>query len=98
MSLVWVIALPLIDMSSVMLVRMLKRQHTGLPDNLHIHFVLKRLGYKEAQVIGILGLASLAFGILAIAPLYFGIKESDLFYAFLCLNILFFWFTLRLRQ
>jgi UDP-GlcNAc:undecaprenyl-phosphate GlcNAc-1-phosphate transferase len=98
MSLVWVIALPLIDMSSVMLLRILKTRHAGLPDNLHMHFVLKRLGYEDVKVIRILGLASAAFGILAIAPLYFAIKESDLFYAFLCLNILFFWFTLRLRQ
>jgi UDP-GlcNAc:undecaprenyl-phosphate GlcNAc-1-phosphate transferase len=97
MSLVWIIALPLIDMSSVMLTRILKIRHVGLPDNLHIHFVLKRLGYENVKVIQVLGLVSIAFGLFAMASLYFNLKESDLFYAFISLNILFFWFTTRLR-
>jgi UDP-GlcNAc:undecaprenyl-phosphate GlcNAc-1-phosphate transferase len=98
MSLVWIIALPLVDMSAVMLTRILKSKHTGLSDNLHIHFVLKHLGYEDVKVIQVLGLVSIAFGLFAVASLYFGIKESDLFYAFISLNILFFWVTLRFRK
>lgn len=98
MSLVWIIALPLVDMSCVMLTRILKSKHTGLPDNLHVHFVLKRGGYEDAKVIQVLGLASIVFGLFALASLYFNLKESDLFYAFISLNVLFFWITLRFRR
>lgn len=98
MILVWVIALPLMDMSSVMLMRSIKKRNTTLPDNLHIHFTLKSRGLSDQQILLVLGLTSVATGFFALTSIHLGIKESYLFYLFLVTNGLFFLGTRSLRK
>jgi UDP-GlcNAc:undecaprenyl-phosphate GlcNAc-1-phosphate transferase len=60
---VWVIGVPLVDMSSVMLLRLLRGRSPFHADRQHMHYVLLDAGFSVAQVVAIMTATSAAFGL-----------------------------------
>ncbi|MBM4221360.1 MAG: undecaprenyl/decaprenyl-phosphate alpha-N-acetylglucosaminyl 1-phosphate transferase [Gammaproteobacteria bacterium] len=80
---VWILSVPLLDMGSVMLLRIFRRKSPFHADRQHMHYVLLDAGYSVGQVVGIMTITSLGFGLAALLAHEAGAPESALFLAFL---------------
>ncbi len=60
---VWILAVPLVDMSSVMLLRMFQGRSPFRADRQHIHYLLLDAGFSVSQVVAITAAASAGFGL-----------------------------------
>lgn len=80
---VWIIGVPLLDMGSVMLLRMSQKRSPFFGDRQHMHYVLLDSGYSVNQVVGMMSAASFAFGLAALAAREAAVPEAVLFAAFL---------------
>jgi UDP-GlcNAc:undecaprenyl-phosphate GlcNAc-1-phosphate transferase len=82
---VWILAMPLLDMGSVMLVRLMQRKSPFHADQQHMHHVLLHAGYSVNQVVGIMAALSLFFGAIGILAELKGVPQGLMFFAFLVL-------------
>jgi len=80
---VWILAVPLLDMGSVMLLRLHQRKSPFHADQQHLHHVLLKAGYSVNQVVGIMAGSSLLLGVIGIAAERGGMPEAVMFAAFL---------------
>ncbi|MEO5371694.1 MAG: hypothetical protein H7833_16625 [Magnetococcus sp. DMHC-1] len=80
---VWLIAVPLIDMFSVMLRRILQKRHPFAPDRKHFHHLLLHLGWSVNRTVLFLAGLSLVFGLLGILGDRLKIPEYVMFVAIL---------------
>lgn len=60
-TVLWIMALPVMDMALVMIKRIMKKRSPLIADNSHIHHILLALGYSPKQILFILGLLAIAF-------------------------------------
>lgn len=90
----WLLAIPLIDLSSSIMRRLYTGYHPFYPDRGHIHHVLLRLGYNKRQVFLILVGSSSLFALLAITAHLLAIPEAILFYSLLIVLIGYCWFMI----
>ncbi|MBI5107790.1 MAG: undecaprenyl/decaprenyl-phosphate alpha-N-acetylglucosaminyl 1-phosphate transferase [Rhodocyclales bacterium] len=82
---VWILAMPLLDMGSVMLVRLMQRKSPFHADQQHMHHVLLHAGYSVNQVVGIMSALSLCLGATGIFADRHGVPQALMFLAFLLL-------------
>lgn len=82
---VWILAVPLLDMGSVMIFRMIHRKSPFAADRQHLHYILRDAGFSVNQVVGILGALSIALASLAILADARGVPEFVMFGGFLLL-------------
>lgn len=80
---VWLLAVPLLDMGSVMLLRVHQRKSPFHADQQHMHHLLLKAGYSVNQVVAIMAGFSLLFGVIAIAAERNGVPEAVMFVTFL---------------
>ena len=80
---VWILAVPLLDMGSVMLLRMLQHRSPFHADRQHMHYVLIDGGYSVGQVVAIKSLLSLVFAWGALQAQKLGVPEFVMFLGFL---------------
>lgn len=80
---VWILALPLLEMGSVMLLRLSQRKSPFHADQQHMHHVLLHAGYSVNQVVAIKAGFSLLCGVIAIAAERSGVPEAAMFIVFL---------------
>jgi len=84
-SAVWVLAVPLIDMASVMARRMERGTSPFKADTQHLHHLLQRIGFSvQKTAISILSVCLLC-GVAALAAERAGVPEYLMFYSFLVL-------------
>jgi UDP-GlcNAc:undecaprenyl-phosphate GlcNAc-1-phosphate transferase len=81
----WILAVPLLDMGSVMLLRLSQRKSPFHADQQHLHHVLLHAGYSVKLVIGIMSALSLACGGIGVATERQCIPQFAMFLAFLML-------------
>ena len=81
----WLIAIPLMDMTAVM-IRRIRRGHSPFkPDREHLHHICQRLGLSnKSSLLVICSIASLLAGIGILAEKY-DVSESIMFYSFVLL-------------
>jgi UDP-GlcNAc:undecaprenyl-phosphate GlcNAc-1-phosphate transferase len=84
-SLVWVLALPLIDMARVMAIRILKGKKTTLADHAHLHYQFKLRGYSIVNINTLFGFIAILTGFLSLMFIKFNVNEALLFWTFLSL-------------
>lgn len=82
---VWIMGVPLLDMGSVMLLRMSQRRSPFFGDRQHMHYLLLDGGYSVSQVVAIMTAASMAFGLAALAAREAAVPEVVLFGGFVAL-------------
>lgn len=80
---VWLLAVPLLDMGSVMLLRLHQRKSPFRGDQQHMHHVLLNAGYSVNQVVAIMAGFSLLCGVVAIAAERSGVPGVVMFVSFL---------------
>lgn len=80
---VWILAVPLLDMGSVMLLRMRQHRSPFYADRQHLHYVLLDAGYSTSQVVAVMAGASLLFGLIGLQAQRAGVPEFLLLFAFL---------------
>ena len=80
---VWILAVPLLDMGSVMLLRLSQRKSPFHADQQHMHHILLKAGYSVNQVVAIMVGFSLIYGVTGIVAERHGVPEVVMFIAFL---------------
>lgn len=90
---VWVVALPLLDMSRVMVGRIRQGKSPFVGDHMHIHHMLSSIGYSVGQVVAIKGFISFVFGAIGVVTWYMGVPEWVMFYAFLMVLLIYFYLS-----
>lgn len=80
---VWIIGLPLLDMSRVMVARIRLGKSPFVADHLHIHHMLSSIGYTVSEVVFIKAGLSLVLGGIGVGAWYLGVAEWVMFYVFL---------------
>ena len=86
----WLYAIPLWDTVSLMLRRMLKGKSPFHPGRDHLHHILLRLGYSDAQVVRFILLVAAACGLVGLWGWLWAVPDAVLFYAFLTVFALYF--------
>ncbi|MBK9245745.1 MAG: undecaprenyl/decaprenyl-phosphate alpha-N-acetylglucosaminyl 1-phosphate transferase [Burkholderiales bacterium] len=82
---VWIMGVPLLDMGSVMLLRISQRRSPFFGDRQHMHYVLLDGGYSVNQVVAMMATASATLGLATLVARELAVPEVALFAAFLAL-------------
>lgn len=80
---VWILAIPLLEMGSVMMLRLSQRKSPFHADQQHMHHVLLKAGYSVNQVVAIMAGFAFLYGVIGIACERGGVPELVMFVAFL---------------
>lgn len=84
-TMVWIMAVPLLDLASQMFIRVLQRKSPLYADRQHWYLFLLDAGYSSAQVVTAISLASLALGLFGLQAARISAPESLMFFLFLFL-------------
>jgi len=82
---VWFVALPLVDMGTVMLRRLVKGVSPFRADREHLHHVLLLAGYSVSQTGAIMLTVAVLLGLIGFAAWQWQVPESVMFYGFMAL-------------
>lgn len=85
----WFFAIPLWDTVSLMLRRIRKGQSPFHPGRDHLHHILLRMGYTDAQVVQFIHLVALVCGGIGLAGWWLGVADAVMFYAFMAVFALY---------
>ena len=88
----WLIAIPLFDMTTVMLRRIKKGKSPFYPDRTHLHHICQRLGLSSKQTLIFIVFLSVLFSFIGIEGKLYHIPEYWMFYGFLALFMTYFLF------
>lgn len=87
----YLIAIPLMDMTAIMYRRVKKGMSPFKPDRDHLHHIFERAGYNRKQTLIRISLASLLLAVIGIAAEIFHIPESIMFVTFLVIFAAYNW-------
>lgn len=82
---VWILAIPLMDTTSLMVRRVLKGRSPFAADREHLHHVLQRAGYTPGQTVAIVYALSLLLAAIGVTGWWLDVPEYAMFYAFMAL-------------
>ncbi|HGS5215539.1 UDP-N-acetylglucosamine--undecaprenyl-phosphate N-acetylglucosaminephosphotransferase [Vibrio parahaemolyticus] len=86
----WLIAIPLMDMATIMIRRIRKGQSPFQPDREHLHHICQRIGLSSGTtLIFICSMASI-FAAIGLWADFFGVSESIMFFGFLVVFTIYF--------
>lgn len=88
-TVVWIIAVPLMDTVNTMLRRTLKGRSPFSADHEHLHHIFLRAGYSVSSTVVMILLVSLLLGLIGLAGWHYGVPEYMMLYAFLLLFALY---------
>ncbi|CED70322.1 undecaprenyl-phosphate alpha-N-acetylglucosaminyl 1-phosphate transferase [Aliivibrio wodanis] len=81
----WLIAIPLMDMTTVMIRRIKRGKSPFKPDREHLHHICQRLGLSPTASLLLICSGASTCAAIGIWAEYIGISESIMFYAFLAM-------------
>ncbi len=79
----WLIAVPLMDMTSTMMRRIKKKQSPFKPDREHLHHIFQRLGLTSSQTLLAICFIAACYSGMGVTSEIIGIAEHVMFYAFI---------------
>ena len=98
-TVLWLFAMPLIEMVSAILRRLTSGKSPFKPDAEHTHHILIRLGIREKYTLVIMLLASLLMAVIGILGELYGVAERVMFFGFiLVFGIYFFSYQMVFRN
>lgn len=97
-TMLWIMAVPLLDIGGVMFRRLQKRRSLFSPDREHMHHLLQEFNFSSSQIVMIMGGLSLIFGLIGIIANYQGIAEGYMFVGFIVLFIVYYSLLIYLRK
>ncbi|MBH0057953.1 UDP-N-acetylglucosamine--undecaprenyl-phosphate N-acetylglucosaminephosphotransferase [Pseudoalteromonas sp. SWXJZ94C] len=80
----WIVAVPLIDMATIIIRRIKKGQSPFHADREHLHHIFLRAGFSSRSALCIIFCLSAVFSTIAIVSEWYAIHESIMFAGFLC--------------
>lgn len=86
---IWILAIPLMDTTGLMVRRMLKGRSPFSADREHLHHILLRAGFTHGETVGIVYALSLALAAIGLAGWWLGVPEYVMFYGFMALFALY---------
>lgn len=87
---VWILAIPLMDTTALMVRRVLKGRSPFAADREHLHHILLRAGYTPGQTVAIVYALSLLLAAIGVAGWWLDLPEYVMFYGFMALFGLYF--------
>ena len=90
----WICAIPLMDMLSIVVRRYTNGRSPFKPDRDHLHHILQRIGFSSRQVLAIISSIAVSFSLIGLSGEYFNITESIMLLGFL---MVFFLYNLIIR-
>lgn len=82
---IWILAVPLMDTTALMIRRVLKRRSPFEADRNHLHHILLRAGFTPGQTVGIVYAVAVILAGIGVAGWALGLPEYVMFYAFIAL-------------
>ena len=82
---VWILAVPLLDMGSVMFLRMIQKKSPFAADRQHLHYILVDAGFSVCQVVWMMAFVSIALAFFALLAEAHGVPEAAMFVGFVVL-------------
>ncbi|PSU22926.1 UDP-N-acetylglucosamine--undecaprenyl-phosphate N-acetylglucosaminephosphotransferase [Photobacterium kishitanii] len=79
----WLIAIPLMDMATIMIRRVRKGQSPFKPDREHLHHICQRIGLSSRMTLVVIYVLAICCAAIGIWCERLGVKESTMFIAFL---------------
>ncbi|RLM26391.1 undecaprenyl-phosphate alpha-N-acetylglucosaminyl 1-phosphate transferase [Brenneria alni] len=92
----WLIAIPLMDMTTIMVRRILRGHSPFRPDREHLHHILIRGGLKPRQALVVITGFALFLAAIAIVAERAGVAESIMLNAFIVMFVGYFWSNSRI--
>ncbi len=92
---IWLLAIPLMDIVSVMHRRMRLGKSPFTPDHNHLHHILLSAGFRVEEVVFVMAILHLLLGIIGITAFYLGVPEFIMLLGFLLAYFAYFSLTLR---
>jgi UDP-GlcNAc:undecaprenyl-phosphate GlcNAc-1-phosphate transferase len=89
MTAVWILALPLADMGTIMVRRMLRGRNPFFADREHIHHILLAMGLSHQRTTAVLFGAALALAVAGIAAEKAGVPSYFMFYGYLAVLVIY---------
>ncbi|MEH0714118.1 UDP-N-acetylglucosamine--undecaprenyl-phosphate N-acetylglucosaminephosphotransferase [Vibrio owensii] len=86
----WLIAIPLMDMATIMIRRIRKGQSPFQPDREHLHHICQRIGLSSSATLIFICLMASIFAAIGLWADFVGVSESIMFVAFLVLFVCYF--------
>ena len=81
----WLIAVPLMDMASVMIRRIRRGRSPFQPDREHLHHIFQRIGFTSSQTVIIIFLIAAMCSAFGVLGEIYELSEATMFYTFLAL-------------
>jgi UDP-GlcNAc:undecaprenyl-phosphate GlcNAc-1-phosphate transferase len=91
----WLIAVPLMDMTAIMIRRVKRGDSPFKPDREHLHHIFQRIGLSSGQTLAIICLIAATFSGVGIAGEIFDVPEYIMFYAFMLCFALYLYLLMR---
>jgi UDP-GlcNAc:undecaprenyl-phosphate GlcNAc-1-phosphate transferase len=82
---IWILAIPLMDTTALMIRRVLKGRSPFDADRNHLHHILLRSGFTPGQTVGIIYAIALLLAGIGVAGWWAGLPEYLMFYGFIAL-------------
>jgi UDP-GlcNAc:undecaprenyl-phosphate/decaprenyl-phosphate GlcNAc-1-phosphate transferase len=82
---VWILAVPLLDMGSVMFLRMIQKKSPFAADRQHLHYILVDAGFSVSQVVWTMAFVSIALAFVALLAEAHDVPEAAMFVGFVVL-------------
>lgn len=86
----WFIALPLMDMATIMTRRIRKGHSPFQPDREHLHHICQRIGLSPRMTLGVICLLAITFAGIGVAGEIYQVNETAMFIGFLALFAVYF--------
>ena len=97
-SVLWLIAVPLMDMTATIIRRVANKRSPFQSDQDHIHYILQYLGFSPMETLSIIGSLSCLLAGFGIACELFQVPDPIVFYGFLLCFSVYFFTLLHLRK
>jgi len=97
-TVLWLIALPLMDMTATITRRLRKGKSPFHCDQEHIHFILKSLGYSDNKTLMTITALATLFALIGIVSEIIHLPDAIMFYGFLCCFSVYFYTLIRLQR
>jgi UDP-GlcNAc:undecaprenyl-phosphate GlcNAc-1-phosphate transferase len=92
---IWILAIPLMDTTALMIRRVLKGRSPFEADREHLHHILQRAGFTPGQTVFIVYALALLLAGVGVAGWWLGVPEYVMFYGFMALYGLYFYAVLH---
>lgn len=80
---IWLISVPLMDMTAIMLRRIRRGDSPFKPDREHLHHILQRIGFSSLQTVLAISLIAVSFAACGILGEIYNLSEAFMFYSFI---------------